>query len=313
MRVIEDNEEFNKYMESETLRQSVRNNAIRNLRDLVQESINLNIAIESEENRQTADDIMQNNITYSADTAASIVDLWKDPSIQLIYTKGHQNRKSRRLSRRMENFYFARDDFFDHHLERILKPDYVPTTEDFIHLKSTNTRGTNTESEFQIVHMRGLNVRIDEVQSGKNSRMTWQSKFSNADFIVFFASLTAYANILEGKSQLEDSIALFKEVLGLVKGPCLLLFSKPDVLPAMLHKVPLGMCYQDYQGDLEVNEAIEVIKEMYLAQCNESEKQRVHPMVLNITNTEEVEKASRVLSEMILYGDRFTINKLKDV
>jgi hypothetical protein len=101
--------------------------------------------------------------------------------------------------------------------------------------------------------------------------------------IVFFGSLTGYAHLLEGKSQLEDSIALFTEVLGLTNCPCLLVLSKPDLLPSMLQKVPLGMYYQDYLGDTDVTKATEYMKNCYLDACSGEDKQRVHPVVLNVT------------------------------
>jgi hypothetical protein len=167
MSVIEDKDEFNDYMNSDELKQLIRANALKNLRDLIQESVKMNIVIEHEQNRQIADDVVTNQVfDWNDETAKQIIKLWNDPGIQHIYTKGHESRKSRRLSRRMENFFFTRDNYFDSHMERIFSPNYQPTVEDFVRLKKISK-----QDEFADITLRGLKVRVEDA-SGSKSRAT---------------------------------------------------------------------------------------------------------------------------------------------
>jgi hypothetical protein len=116
------------------------------------------------------------------------------------------------------------------------------------------------------------------------------------------ASLAEYTkNLYEDDitNRLEDSISLFNQLVNwpqFASVPFVLVLSKVDLLQDALDHYPLKKIYPEYKGGNNMQQAIEFIKNLYLAQYEGYENQKIIPVVGSLV---DVDEASKVLDVVV--------------
>ncbi|KAG6919341.1 hypothetical protein DXG01_006887 [Tephrocybe rancida] len=129
--------------------------------------------------------------------------------------------------------------YFLNALSRICQHDYMPTTEDILHVRM-QTLGV-VEHQF-LVHQAGKDYtwRMYDVGGARGQRQTWIPYFDDATAILFLAPISAFDQQLAedaGTNRLEDSLQLFTAICSskiLEKAGLILLLNKVDLLKQKL-------------------------------------------------------------------------------
>ena len=199
--------------------------------------------------------------------------LWRDKGIQ------------ETISRSAE---FQLDDsapyFFDN-LARIAKEGYRPTNEDILNVRAKTTGIVETE----FIH-NGLHFRMVDVGGQRNERKKWihcfqvrlfhfflflSGTFSHAPFaqdvtaIIFVVAISEYDLKLEEDlvtNRMHESLKLFNDVVNnrwFLSTNIILFLNKKDLLKQKIEKVPLTVCFPEYQGGQNYEEAVQFIKDKF--------------------------------------------------
>lgn len=94
--------------------------------------------------------------------------------------------------------------------------------------------------------------------------------FDGVTVVIFCASLSEYDQVLRednSTNRMQESLLLFDEIVNspwFRKTPVVLFLNKIDLFKEKILRVPLTVCFQNYKGKNEPDEAKEFIKQRFL-------------------------------------------------
>ncbi|ORY43773.1 G-alpha protein, partial [Rhizoclosmatium globosum] len=165
--------------------------------------------------------------------------LWKDPVIQEAVKRANE----------LPEFFYTSIHYLND-LDRCSKPEYVPTDEDIIRVRSRTTE--ITETTFTIDNKM---YTFFDVGGQMSLRQFWAPYFADdLSAIIFIAALSSYDQYLledESINRMEDAIALFSSVANnklLQKASIILFLNKVDLLQQKVESglSPVGKYFPDY-------------------------------------------------------------------
>eukprot|EP00455_Lapot_gusevi_P033551 TRINITY_DN366_c0_g1_i4.p1 TRINITY_DN366_c0_g1~~TRINITY_DN366_c0_g1_i4.p1 ORF type:complete len:372 (+),score=123.83 TRINITY_DN366_c0_g1_i4:121-1236(+) len=176
-------------------------------------------------------------LTVDAQMAGLIERLWNDPCIQRCFEL-----------RQLFHLPDASRYFFER-IREVSKPDYVPTFDDIlrIRVRTTGVIQNNfliNESKFEVYDVGGQ----------KSERKKWIHCFEGVTAVIFVAAISEYdQTMFEDNSQnrLLESIELFDSIANskYFKNTNIILFlNKTDLFLEKINRVPLSVCFPDYNG-----------------------------------------------------------------
>lgn len=146
--------------------------------------------------------------------------------------------------------------FFLDEIHRIAEPDYLPTTDDILHVR-LQTLGV-TEHAFDINHA-GIHYTwiLYDVGGARGQRHAWVPFFDDAAAIIFLAPISAFDQYLEEDprtNRIDDSLQLFTSICSnklLRKASMVLMLNKIDLLKKKLQSGVLVKKYITSYGERE--------------------------------------------------------------
>merc|ERR1711988_1230494 len=102
-------------------------------------------------------------------------------------------------------------DYYFKDIERISKPDYLPTEQDVLRSR-VRTTGI-VQSDFVI---KGVNFSMFDVGGQRNERRKWIHTFDNVNAVIFVAALSEYDQVLyedESMNRMDEALSLFDQIL----------------------------------------------------------------------------------------------------
>ncbi|EFJ38535.1 heterotrimeric G protein, alpha subunit [Selaginella moellendorffii] len=188
-----------------------------------------------------------------------IAQIWSDPAIQATY------RKANELQLPDCTEYFLSG------VDRLAKPDYIPTEEDILHARVRTTGIADVVFKHD-----GHTYRVFDVGGQRNERRKWLHLFDGVKAVIFCAALSEYDQNLfedEGKNRMVETMELFESVLrhpSFEKTSFLVFLNKYDIFRKKVLSVPLNVCevfrdYNEVQGDQErkISHALQYIKNKF--------------------------------------------------
>ena len=222
----------------------------------------------------------------------NIKTLWKDKGVQKAYR--HQSEFQ---------LYDSAKYFFDE-IDRVSAPDYVPSTEDILRVR-VKTTGI-TEIEFTLEETKFLVV---DVGGQRNERRKWIHCFDDVDAVLFLVSLSEYDLMCFEDSttnRMEESIKIFSETINspsFENTPFILFLNKDDLFKEKIKRVPLTVCFPDYEEPEDESEkedaARNYIKEQLLKESKNTQRTIV-THVICATNTDLVKKIFDSIKSIII-------------
>ncbi|CAK9832924.1 G protein alpha q subunit [Anthophora retusa] len=193
--------------------------------------------------------------TFESPYVEAIKDLWADGGIQECYDR----RREYQLTDSAK--YYLSD------LERIEKPDFLPTEQDILRARAPTTG--IIEYPFDLD---SIIFRMVDVGGQRSERRKWIHCFENVTSIIFLVALSEYDQILfesENENRMEESKALFKTIITypwFQQSSVILFLNKKDLLEEKIMYSHLVDYFPEYTGPKQEHvPAREFILKVYLS------------------------------------------------
>ncbi|XP_012340941.1 guanine nucleotide-binding protein G(q) subunit alpha isoform X4 [Apis florea] len=193
--------------------------------------------------------------TFESPYVEAIKDLWADGGIQECYDR----RREYQLTDSAK--YYLSD------LDRIEKPDFLPTEQDILRARAPTTG--IIEYPFDLD---SIIFRMVDVGGQRSERRKWIHCFENVTSIIFLVALSEYDQILfesENENRMEESKALFKTIITypwFQQSSVILFLNKKDLLEEKIMYSHLVDYFPEYNGPKQqAVPAREFILQVYLS------------------------------------------------
>lgn len=277
--------------EKKTYISIIHNNVVSSMRNLIMACEQLGINIEPKEAAQRV--LTQSEEYFSGplegQIAQDIVTLWKSDGIQNAFS---QSSKFQLID--TAKYYFE-------NMDRICAQGYVPTEEDVLRCRAKTTG--IIELEFEIEGNKFLMV---DVGGQRSERKKWLHCFENVTSVIFCVALSEYDLKLQeddSTNRMQESLKLFKEICNsswFTKTSMILFLNKKDLFEEKIKKTDLKVCFEDYQGGCNYDNAVAFIKTKFESQ-NEKGKY-IYVSVTCATDTNNVKTVFSAVKDTILKG-----------
>ncbi|TFK34942.1 guanine nucleotide-binding protein subunit alpha [Crucibulum laeve] len=229
----------------------------------------------------------------SQDTAIAVRQLWADPAVKEAVRLSHQ-------------FYLidSAPYFFDS-IDRISKPNYVPTLEDALRIQVTTT-GINKTT----FHTGDVIYNVFDVGGQRSERKKWRHCFEDVSVVLLFISLSEYDQTLyedTSTNRLKESLHLADSIINsrwFVNSHIVLLLNKIDLFAQKLSYSPLSNYFPDYTGGDNYDLACDYIVHRFRSlDTRPSQGRQIHTHFLMSTDTQRVQEILSTIQEMVLKND----------
>lgn len=220
--------------------------------------------------------------------AGHIKKVWADPGIQNTF----ENRAKFQLPD-SGNYFFDR-------IDEIAKPDYLPSQQDILRSR-VRTTGI-VETEFVIESNR---FKMFDVGGQRNERKKWIHCFENVTAVIFVAALSEYDQVLyedETTNRMTEALNLFDEICNsrwFRETSMILFLNKRDLFQQKILKVNLNVCFPEYDGGLDYDNAAAFLEEQFRSK-NKSPDKEVYSHVTCATDTNNIAHVFNAVKDIII-------------
>lgn len=282
------------YSESERagFRDVVFSNIVSGMKTLCVSSEKLGFDIQNPENvprRAALADAPNTVAAFPPAMANDIKMLWGDGGIQLTF-------KSRHLFQLSDSA-----DYYFNNIDRIARPDYIPTEQDILRCR-VKTTGIQ-EIVFQT---NDVNFRMVDVGGQRSERKKWIHCFQDVTAVIFCVAMSEYDLKLyedETVGRTEESLKLFDEICNSkwFNATSIILFlNKKDLFQEKIQRVDLSVCFPDYTGGKDFEKAAKFMQNKFVSLNKNSDKKQIYPYQTCATDTKQISFIFQSVKDMIL-------------
>jgi len=270
------------------------NNTFSAVKAMIQACSDLGITIKSKDNRRISAKFLEEEASYfrgniTPAIAADIKSLWQDPGIQKVFQRSNEYQLTDSA-----HYYIAA-------VDRLASEGYIPTEQDVLRSR-VKTTGI-IETDF-IVEKTKFNM-VD-VGGQRSERKKWMHCFADVTSVIFCVALSEYdLKLYEDNetNRMHESVRLFKEICNskwFVETSMILFLNKKDLFEEKIKKVPLTVCFKDYDGPQEFLSASLFIQNKFTSQ-NDNGRKQIYPHLTCATDTNHVKVVFNAVKDIILH------------
>jgi GTPase SAR1 family protein len=217
-----------------------------------------------------------------------IANLWKDDSIQNAYT----NRSQFQLTDSAK-YFFER-------IKDVAAQNYLPTQQDVLRSR-VRTTGI-VENDFEID---GNKFKMFDVGGQRNERKKWIHCFENVTAVLFVVAISEYDQMLyedESTNRMVEALNLFDEVCNsrwFQETSMILFLNKRDLFGDKIAKVPLTVCFPDYDGENTYEAGSEFLRSQFEAK-NHNDAKIVYSHITCATDTDNIKVVFNAVKDIII-------------
>ncbi|KAJ3441616.1 guanine nucleotide-binding protein g(o) subunit alpha [Anaeramoeba flamelloides] len=268
----------------------IHSSIIENMQILINSMESLDLDELTGESKICSDEILSlgPENALNSDLIEKISTLWEDQLIKTTF----DNRALFHIPDTMEYFF--------NKLDEISQENYLPSADDILHCR-IRTTGIST-TPFSV---NGHNFTIIDVGGQRCERKKWMSCFENITAVLFVTSMSEYNQMLfedDDMNRMHESILLFEEISNSrwFKDSAFILFlNKVDLFKEKIKKHDLNVCFPDYKGGLDYDNASEYIKNKFLGKVKNKE-QKIYVHFTCATDTTNVRFVFDAVKDIIL-------------
>eukprot|EP00128_Syssomonas_multiformis_P019110 Colp12_sorted_trinity150504_noHs@17146 len=276
-------------------------NILSSMAVLIQACENLEIPLEADTSKEDAAKVIDlhetlgdqfEGVAFHEEIAPLIQRLWADGGIQ------KANARSREFQLNDSAPYY-----FDA-IDRIGQASYMPTNDDILRSRVRTTGIIETEFSFQ-----GLHFRMFDVGGQRSERKKWIHCFENVTAIIFCVSLSGYDLVLvedDSMNRMQESLQLFDSICNskwFVKTSIILFLNKVDLFKEKVAKSPLTICFPNYTGGNNYEEASAYIRQQFEAMNKSPDKKQIYPHFTTATDTQNVKFVFSAVTDIIIQNN----------
>ncbi|KAK9767586.1 guanine nucleotide-binding protein subunit alpha [Basidiobolus ranarum] len=217
-----------------------------------------------------------------------ILSLWNDSGIQACF-----ERSSEYQLNDSAKYYFDA-------LERISKPDYVPTDQDILRSRIKTTGITET-----VFKVSNLTYRMLDVGGQRSERKKWIHCFENVTTIIFLVAISEYDQMLaedQTVNRMQEALTLFDSICNsrwFVRTSVILFLNKIDIFKKKLSCSPMNRCFPDYEGGSNYNKACEYITKRFTA-LDHSHNKQIYSHLTCATDTKQIKFVMSAVNDILV-------------
>lgn len=279
-------------IEKSTFRHVVRTNVVESMQALIYGAKRFKIPLAPESEEATGKILALDPLAadfWTPNIKDWVSQLWlKDEGIQKVY------------DRRSEMQLLDSAKYLFNNIERIAPEDYNCTQDDILRAR-LRTSGI-VERKFKI---QGVDFKFLDVGGQRNERRKWIHCFENVTSVIFVTAISEFDQVLyedEQVNRLQESLFVFSEMCNntyFQETAMILFLNKIDLFEEKISKVSLKVCFDDYKGDNEFEDASAFITEKFKELADSSEKM-IFCHLTCATDTENVDKVFEACKLVIL-------------
>ena len=215
--------------------------------------------------------------------------LWNDPGLQACFSR------SREYQLNDSAGYYLKD------IRRLSDLHYTPTVLDVLKTR-VRTIGI-METQFMYKH---LLFRMVDVGGQRSERKKWLYCFEGVHAIIFCTALSGYDLVLEedeGVNRIVESMKLFESIVNnkwFTKTSIIIFFNKKDLFEEKIKNSPLKICFPEYEGANEFEEATMYIQKKFEDLNQNQIKTEIYSHLTCATDTKNIRVVFDVVTDSII-------------
>jgi GTPase SAR1 family protein len=189
--------------------------------------------------------------------------------------------------------------FFDK-IKEVAADNYLPTQQDVLRSR-VRTTGI-VENEFEID---GNKFKMFDVGGQRNERKKWIHCFENVTAVLFVAAISEYDQVLyedENTNRMNEALSLFEEICNsrwFHDTSMILFLNKRDLFGEKIVKVPLSVCFPDYDGENTYEAGSEFLKAQFESK-NHNDDKIVYTHITCATDTDNIATVFNAVKDIII-------------
>ncbi|KAK7909673.1 hypothetical protein WMY93_014357 [Mugilogobius chulae] len=233
--------------------------------------------------------------SMSEELANVIKRLWADGGVQSCFTRAREYQVNDSAP------YYLND------LERISRPDYIPTQQDVLRTRVKTTGIVETHFTFKDLHF-----KMFDVGGQRSERKKWIHCFEGVTAIIFCVAMSAYDLVLaedEEMNRMHESMKLFDSICNnkwFTETSIILFLNKKDLFEQKIQHSPLTICFPEYAGPNTYEDAQAYIQAKFVDLNRRKDTKEIYPHFTCATDTKNVQFVFDAVTDVIIK------NNLKD-
>ena len=215
--------------------------------------------------------------------------LWNDPGFQICYSRSKEYKLNDSAG------YYLKD------IQRISALHYTPTVLDVLKTR-VRTIGVK-ETQFTY---KPLLFRMVDVGGQRSERKKWLYCFEGVHAIIFCTALSGYDLVLEEDARINrivESMKLFESIVNnqwFIDTSIIIFFNKKDIFEEKIKTSPLHICYPDYEGANEFEEATAYIQKKFEDLNKNQIKKEIYSHLTCAIDTKNIRFVFNVVTDAII-------------
>jgi len=274
--------------ERDTYRPIIYHNILTAMKTLCKQSQKHGPVLPQNENSRKLFEDLNCDEPLGKDVAEHVANLWADPGIQATYAARTQYQLSDSTK------------YFCDKVREVAAEKYLPSQQDVLRSR-IRTTGI-VESQFEID---GNHFKMFDVGGQRNERKKWINCFENVTAVLFVAAISEYDQVLyedDSVNRMFESLQLFEEMCNsrwFAKTSIVLFLNKRDLFAEKIVRVPLTVCFPDYEGAQTYEAASQFVRARFESKNHSAEKV-VYSHVTCATDTDNVAAVFNAVKDIII-------------
>ncbi|KAJ1928496.1 guanine nucleotide-binding protein subunit alpha [Tieghemiomyces parasiticus] len=282
--------------ERSSFKEIIFSNIVQSMRVIIEAMENMQIPLANPANGQHVsvvlglpsqfeDDVMPREVV------TAITSLWRDEGVRACVARSREFQLNDSAT-----YYFEA-------MDRIGRPDYVPTDQDVLRSR-VKTTGI-TETTFMVGE---LTYRMLDVGGQRSERKKWIHCFENVTAILFLVAISEYDQVLiedETVNRMQEALTLFDSICNsrwFVRTSIILFLNKIDIFRDKLPKSPLKYYFPDYEGGANYDLACDYLHKRFVS-LNQSDTKQVYTHFTCATDTNQIKFVMAAVNDIIIQAN----------
>lgn len=244
-----------------------------------------------EQDAQMVSDIvtrMEDTEPFSEEFLLAMKRLWTDAGVQQCFQRSNEYQLNDSAK------YFLDD------LDRLGRRDYMPTEQDILRTRVKTTGIVEVHFSFK-----NLNFKLFDVGGQRSERKKWIHCFEDVTAIIFCVAMSEYDQVLhedETTNRMQESLKLFDSICNnkwFLETAIILFLNKKDLFQEKITRSPLTICFPEYTGEQNYQEAAAFVQAQFEAK-NKSNDKEIYCHMTCATDTTNIQFVFDAVTDVII-------------
>ncbi|XP_050716975.1 guanine nucleotide-binding protein G(o) subunit alpha [Eriocheir sinensis] len=231
---------------------------------------------------------MEDTEPFSEELLSAMKRLWADTGVQECFGRSNEYQLNDSAK------YFLDD------LDRLGAKEYQPTEQDILRTRVKTTGIVEVHFSFK-----NLNFKLFDVGGQRSERKKWIHCFEDVTAIIFCVAMSEYDQVLhedETTNRMQESLKLFDSICNnkwFGETSIILFLNKKDLFEEKIKRSPLTICFPEYTGSMEYNDASAYIQAQFEAK-NKSTNKEIYCHMTCATDTTNIQFVFDAVTDVII-------------